>query len=204
MCSAFIRRFHPAERSRADFAITASIARDLGLELEDSSPARCFDKLAASVKTYAGISYRKLAETDPQWPIVGRSDLYYGGTTYENRQGLGVHLALNAPVSIQTNSPESLRPGEDQWLAVPITRLYDRGVTVTTSELLHSHIGAAAVFLHPDTASKLGVSAGDQVKVNGFQAELRIDETVPVSVALLPRSMGFPLNAPVIAGLKKA
>lgn len=203
-----VQRFYPAVpprgETRADFAITASIASDLGLELEDRSPARCFDKLAASVKTYTGISYRKLAETDPQWPIVGRSDLYYGGTTYENRQGLGVHLALNAPVSIQRNSPESLRPGEDLWLAVPITHLYDRGVTVTTSELLLSHIGAAAVFLHPDTASKLGASAGDQVKVNGFQAELRIDATVPVSVALLPRSMGFPLNAPVIAGLKKA
>ena len=30
-----------------------------------------------------------------QWPIVGRGDMYYGGTTYENKQGLGVHLALD-------------------------------------------------------------------------------------------------------------
>jgi hypothetical protein len=50
----------------------------------------------------------------------------------------------------------------------------------------------------------LGVKAGDQLKIDGFQAEVRLDETVPASVALLPRSMGFPIDAPVVAGLKKA
>ena len=137
------------------------------------------EKLAASVKAFAGVSYRKLAETNEQWPIVGRRDLYYGGTTYENKQGLGVHLALNAPVPIPSISVKSLRPDEDQWLAVPVTRLYDRGLTVTTSELLRAHIGAAAVFLHPDTAAKLGVAAGEQVKVNGFQAEVRLGCNCP-------------------------
>jgi anaerobic selenocysteine-containing dehydrogenase len=70
--------------------------------------------------------------------------------------------------------------------------------------LLRSHIGSTAVFLHPDSAAKLGVAAGEQIKINGFQAEVRLDETVPASVALLPRSMGFPINAPAVAGLKKA
>jgi NADH-quinone oxidoreductase subunit G len=162
------------------------------------------DRLAASVKSFAGVSYRKLAETREQWPIVGRRDLYYGGTTYENKQGLGVQLALNAPVSIPPVAAQSLRPDEDQWLAVPVTRLYDRGLTVNTSALLDPHIGAPAVFLHPDSAVKLGVAAGEQVKVNGFPAEVRLDDTVPASVALLPRSMGFPINAPAVAGLKKA
>ncbi len=143
-------------------------------------------------------------ETHEQWPIVGRRDLYYGGTTYENRQGLGVQLALNAPFPVKSIAVKSPRPDEDQWLAVPVTRLYDRGLTVATSELLLPHIGAAAVFLHPASAVRLGVKAGEQLNIDGFQAEVRLDETVPASVALLPRSMGFPINAPVIAGLKKA
>jgi NADH-quinone oxidoreductase subunit G len=172
--------------------------------MEESSASLVMDGLAASVKAFAGISYRKLAETHEQWPIVGRRDLYYGGTTYENRQGLGVQLALNAPFPVKSAAMKSLRPDEDQWLAVPVTRIYDRGLTVSTSELLLPHIGVAAVFLHPDSAAKLGVKAGEQLKVNGFQAEVRLDETVPASVALLPRSMGFPINAPVVAGLKKA
>ncbi len=203
-----VQRFYPAvpprSETRADYAITASIAKELGIELEGGSPSLVMDRLASVVKAFAGISYRRLAETVEQWPIVGRRDLYYGGTTYENRQGLGVHLALNAPVPIPTVSAEFLRPGEDQWLAVPVTRLYDRGITVTTSELLRAHIGAAAVLLHPDAAKNLNVAAGEQVNINGFQAEVRLDDTVPASVVLLPRSMGFPINAPVIAGLKKA
>jgi NADH-quinone oxidoreductase subunit G len=203
-----VQRYYPAVPPRgetmADFAITASIAKELGIELEGHSASLGMDKLAASVRAFAGISYRRLAETNEQWPIVGRRDLYYGGTTYENRQGLGVQLALDVPAPIPSSSVESLRPDEDQWLAVPVTRLYDRGITVTTSKLLRAHIGTAAVLLHPDTAKKLNVAAGELVDVNGFQAEVRLDTTVPASVALLPRSMGFPINAPVVAGLKKA
>jgi NADH-quinone oxidoreductase subunit G len=164
------------------------------------------DRLAVSVKAFAGFSYRKLAETDEQWPIVGRRDLYYGGTTYENKQGLGVTLTLSpSPTGRGARGlGKPLRPDEDQWLAVPVTRLYDRGITVTTSEMLRTHIGEAIVLLHPETAKKLGVIAGGQVKINGFQAEVRLDATVPASVALLPRSMGFPIDAPAVAELKKA
>jgi anaerobic selenocysteine-containing dehydrogenase len=60
------------------------------------------------------------------------------------------------------------------------------------------------VLLHPETAKKLGAAAGDQVDLYGFRAEVQLDATVPASVALLPRSMGIPINAPVVAGLKKA
>ena len=210
-----VQRFYPAlpprGETRADFAITASIANELGFELEGRSASLVMDKLAASVKVFAGISYRKLAETKEQWPIVGRGDdllgkSYYGGMTYENKQGLGVQLAVakRAPIPIPAISVESLRPDEDQWLAVPVTRLYDRGITVTTSELLRAHIGEATVLLHPETARKLGVAAGGQVIFNGFRAEVRLDASVPASVVLLPRSMGFPIDAPAVAGLKKA
>ncbi|HEY5271325.1 MAG TPA: NADH-quinone oxidoreductase subunit NuoG [Anaerolineales bacterium] len=203
-----VQRFYPAVpprgETKADFAITASIAKELGLELEGHSASLVMDKLAASVKAFAGFSYRKLAETNEQWPIVGRRDLYYGGTTYENKQGLGVQLALNAPAPIPSIFMETLRPDDDRWLAVPVTRLYDRGLTVTTSELLRTHIGEATVLLHPETAKKLGVAAGGQVMVNGFRAEVRLDATVPASVALVPRSMGFLIDAPAVAEMKKA
>ncbi len=205
-----VQRFYPAlpprGETKADFAITAAIAKELSLELEGRSASLVMDKLAASVKAFAGFSYPKLAETNEQWPIVGRRDLYYGGTTYENKQGLGVTLALSPYPTGRTarGLGKLLRPDEDQWLAVPVTRLYDRGITVTTSELLRTRIGGVTVLLHPDTAKKLGVAAGGQVKVNGFRAEVRLDATVPASVVLLPRSMGFPINAPAVAGLKKA
>ncbi|MEZ0397163.1 MAG: NADH-quinone oxidoreductase subunit NuoG [Anaerolineales bacterium] len=91
-----VQRFYPATpplgETRPDFAIAASVAAAAGLEVEGRSALLVMDKIAAAVPAFAGISYGKLAEVTEQWPIVGRGDLYYGGTTYENRQGLGVHL----------------------------------------------------------------------------------------------------------------
>jgi NADH-quinone oxidoreductase subunit G len=205
-----VQRFHPAVpprgQARPDFAITAQVAAGLGLEIESRSASHILDKLAAAVKAFSGISFLKLAEVADQWPIVGRCDLYYGGTTYSNKQGLGVTLVLNPPVSPAPSSlgRDFLRPDEDQWLAVPVTSLYDRGITVSTSELLQQHIGETSVILHPESARSLGVQAGDPLEVNGVQAQVVLDETVPASVVLVPRSMGLPVSKPVVAELKKA
>ena len=203
-----VQRFYPAVpppgETRPDFAITAALAKELGIELEGRSAAHVMDRIAASARVFEGVSFRKLAEVTEQWPLVGRGDLYYGGTSYENKQGLGVQLALATLTPI--SSPEqgkTLRPDEDQWLAVPVTRLYDRGITVLTSELLHQRIGGAIVFLHPDMAKTLAVEAGGQVELNGNRLEVRLDTGVPASVALVPRSMGVPIYAPVAAKLKK-
>jgi len=91
------QRFYPAVPARgqtkADFAITAEIGKELGIELEGRSASLVMDKIAAQVPAFAGISYGKLAEVSEQWPLVGRGDLYYGGAAYENKQGLGVQLA---------------------------------------------------------------------------------------------------------------
>ena len=206
-----VQRFYPAvpplAQAHPDFAITARIAAKLGLELEGISATHVMDRLAASVKAFSGVSYLKLAETTDQWPIVGRADLYYGGTSYENKQGLGVHLDI-AHLPSPTGSGAGgegkfLRPDEDQWLAVPMTRLYDRGITVVTSELLEQHIGETTVILNPEAAKSLGVQSGDLLQVDGMNAQAVLDETVPASVVLVPRSMGLPVGIPVVAKLKK-
>jgi NADH-quinone oxidoreductase subunit G len=205
-----VQRFYPAvpprSQARPDFAITAQVAAKLDLEIESHSAAHVMDRLASSVKAFSGISYLKLAEVAEQWPIVGRSDMYYGGTTYANKQGLGVHLALAPLPSLSGNGVQgqTLRPDEDQWLAVPVTRLFDRGITVRTSELLQPHIGEPNVILHPGTARSLDIQPGDLLELNETHARAVLDETVPASVVLVPRSMGLPVGTPVVAKLKKA
>jgi NADH-quinone oxidoreductase subunit G len=96
-----VQRFYPATpalgESKADYAITAQLAAELGVEVEGRSARLVMDKIAATVPAFAGLSFGKLAEVSEQWPIVGRGDLYYGGTTYENSQGLGAHLGAALP-----------------------------------------------------------------------------------------------------------
>jgi NADH-quinone oxidoreductase subunit G len=93
-----VQCFYPAVpaigETKVDYAITALIAKELGLGLESQSVSLVMDKIATSIPAFTGITYGKLAEVTEQWPIIGRNDLYYGGTSYQNSQGLGVHLGL--------------------------------------------------------------------------------------------------------------
>ena len=210
-----VQRFHPAVPvtgdSKADFSITSQIARHMGVILEGTSVSAVFDILAASVKSFEGLNYARLAEVRPQWPIVGRGDLYYGGTTYENTQGMGVQLSAAATRGEKVNIPKvqreaAPRPKENELLAVPVTKLYDRGTTVLPAGLLHERIGEASVILHPDAAEELGVEAGQTVNVsfNGVSggAVVKLDDTIPVGVALIPRSMGLAIREPVAVKVK--
>ncbi len=210
-----VQRFYPAVPvtgdAKADFAITSQIARHMAVVLEGTSVSAVFDILAESVKSFEGLNYDKLAEVKPQWPIVGRGDLYYGGTTYENAQGMGVQLSAAAARGEKLSIPRvqkeaAPRPKENELLAVPVTKLYDRGTTVRPAELLHERIGDASVVLHPDAAKELGVEAGQTVNVsfNGVSGEavVKLDDTISVGVALIPRSMGLAIREPVAVKVK--
>ncbi len=100
------------------------------------------------MKSFEGLDYAKLAEVTEQWPIIGRGDVYYGGTSYENKQGLGAQLTSAAGRGETYKLPaakkaKSLRPKEGEVLAVPVTKLYDQGATVVPAELLAERIGEA-------------------------------------------------------------
>ncbi len=210
-----VQRFFPAVpplgEARPDYAVAAEMGARLGLDVEGRSATLVFDRLANQVKDFEGLSYAKLAEVVEQWPIVGRGDLYYGGTTYENTQGLGVQLVSGAERGETASLPRvekeaGRRPKEDELLAVPVTKLFDRGVTVVPAELLTGRIGQATIALHPEAARKLGVQAGAKVKVSfdGMQGEavVKFDETISTGVALIPRSMGLAIREPAAIKVK--
>jgi predicted molibdopterin-dependent oxidoreductase YjgC len=209
-----VQRFYaavpPRGDAKADFAITSQVAKQMGIILEGSSASVVFDILTNSLDTFAELSYVRLAEVHGQWPIVGRGDLYYGGTTYENTQGLGIQLvpAAQAGGSVRiakVRREAALRPREKELLAVPVNKLYDLGVTVASAGLLENRIGEATVILHPASAQKFGLAAGQRVTVsfdgvNG-EAVVKIDDTISTGVALVPRSMGIAIREPVAARL---
>ncbi|MDO9300579.1 MAG: molybdopterin-dependent oxidoreductase, partial [Anaerolineales bacterium] len=210
-----VQRFYaavPAKgETKPDFAITSQVAKGMGVILEGSSVSVVFDILANSLDAFTDLSYEKLAEAHGQYPIVGRGDLYYGGTTYENTQGLGVQLVPIAQAGgavhiSKVRKEAALRPKENELLAVPVNKLYDRGVTVNPTQLLDGRIGEAAITLHPSTAKEFGFEAGARVKIkfNGVSAEVtvKIDDTISTGVALVPRSMGLAIREPVVAKIK--
>ena len=205
-----VQRFNPAvpakPGTKADYAILAAIAKKCGIELEGRSPLLVMNKLAPAEAAFANISYAKLAEVTEQWPVVGRGDMYYGGTSYENTQGLGVHLTLAGAAPAAIASGNGFPQGE--LVAVPVTRLYDQGNTVRPAKLLESHIGSASVWVNPITGAKIGVDNGGQAQVslNGIEAEVSVkfDATLTPNVILVYRSFGIPISEPTVATLTVA
>ncbi len=185
--------------TRPDFTITAQIAVRFGLEIEGRFAPRIFSALAEEVESYSGLTYVAISRTEEQWPIVGRSDMYYGGTTYENSLGLGVQLpagdgsfegAWKAPSGKEVSG----------LTAVPVTVLYDQGSVISQSKTLAPRLAQPHVIVSASDAGGLGLENDSiaSVQVNGREIELsvRLDESVPAGFVLVPRSMGLNLEAP--------
>ncbi len=203
-----VQRFYmavpPKPDTRADFTITAQIALRLDLDLEGRLPARVFQKLSTIAPRYAGLNYIALAQVEEQWPIVGRGDMYYGGTTYDNNQGMGAKLVtaistLNEIENIEFDKFE-VSEADKGLVAVPVTLLYDRGEIISKSETLTPRLANAHIVIHSNKAEEYNLVAGGKaiVKLAGLEKTftVQIDENTPKGFLLVPRSMGLVVNGP--------
>ena len=202
-----VQRFYPAVASfrgvMADFRITAELGKRLGYDIEGRAPSLIFQRLSEALKDYAGLTYPKLAEVHDQWPLIRRHDLFYGGTGYENRQGLGVQLqpaAQNGRAAQTAGTDGKLSAQAGEVLLTPITRLYDRGTTVLPTLLLHARMARPELWMHPTTASEFSLAHNDHATFDlgtgPVEVEIKLDEMLPKGIALVPRSVGIPVSAP--------
>jgi NADH-quinone oxidoreductase subunit G len=202
-----VQRFYPAVlptgETKSDWRIVMSLANAMGIEMDYPSAAAVMLDVAESVAEYKGLSYQALSEVEPQWPHVGDRSLPFGGTAFENTQGLGVQIGPtmmpDEPSEIAWTMPVE-EPEEEGLLLVPITHLYDPGITVRASKVLHARLAKLQLELNPKDASRLGVGDGAQVelRVNGQSVRLpaRLVDTVPEGVALMPRGLGAQVVKP--------
>jgi NADH-quinone oxidoreductase subunit G len=210
-----VQRFYPAVppqgETRPDWWITSSLGARLSSLAVPVSAAACMDEIATAVPAYAGISYQALAEVPEQWPLVGGDDLYFGGTAYANRQGVGVKLASGVELgtSAEVSWPQPpAPPAGPGLLLIPVHRLYDRGTTLLPSTLLEPHRAGQHIELNPEDALALGVSAGNRLEIewDGRVASCAaaVSPQVPPGAVLVPRSSGLNLLAPTRARLRLA
>ena len=206
-----VQRFYAAlpalPDTRPDFTITAQLAARLGLELEGRFALRVFAALAEAVPAFEGLTFNRLSEVEEQWPIVGREDMYYGGTTYANYQGLGAHLGKVEGGDDTIWRAKVRKDAMGSGLkAVPVTVLYDRGTVIGRSNTLGPRLAERHFAVNPKDAKKHGLIDGEKARIeaDGRGAELvvRVSENVPVGFALVPRSMGLDLDGPAEAAVK--
>jgi len=199
---------HPKGNTKADFDIAAMIGTSLGLQLQGKYPSKVFPDICNQVISYEGLTYNRLAEVTDQWPIIGRDDLYYGGTSYANKQGLGVQLPPDPTPSSQshddftdsTQSPEESDGEDKELIAIPVTKLYDQGVMMRSTKILEKRLTEPFIAMNPIDAQKQKTADGMTVtvSVNGVSAPavVKTDETVPAGYVLVPRSLGIPVVEP--------
>jgi NADH-quinone oxidoreductase subunit G len=175
------------------------IGERLGYGAPAASAVAVMADIARDVPQYAGITYSAMARVEAQWPDVGGEDLYYGGTAFQNRHGLGVQWAAaaedgQAGLSVRpAEAGAALEAGGDRLVVVPITVVYDAEPVLDKTELLHGRVPAPHVGLNPVDAHKLGLGDGDMLEItaNGrvIVAAARIDGRVPQGVATMPRRL---------------
>jgi NADH-quinone oxidoreductase subunit G len=210
-----VQRFYPAVpprgETRPDWWIAGEIGGRLGAPSAPASAADALETIAAAVPAYAGITYAALAETVEQWPVVGGEDLYFGGTAYANRQGLGVKRSTGIELgrSMETAWPD--RPAaavETGLLFVPVHRLYDRGTTVLPSMLLEPHLTRQQVEMNAAAAQAVGVVENGRVTLQwdgrNATAEVGVRSDVPDGVVLVPHSSGLALQTPARGTIRPA
>jgi anaerobic selenocysteine-containing dehydrogenase len=72
--------------------------------------------------------------------------------------------------------------------------------------LLKGRIPEPKVWVNPESAARFNLSAGSRVTFaldgSPVEATLAIKDDVPQGVVLVPRSVGLPIEAPVVVELK--
>jgi NADH-quinone oxidoreductase subunit G len=208
-----VQRYYPAVQaygeSEPDWKILTRIGAALGIELASLSAAGVFLRLAETIPDYEGLSYQKLAEAQEQWPPVGDSDLYYGGTTYNNHQGLGVQLMPSTQrgeaFELRWREPAKMPRRGKIWM-LPVKTLYDRSVNMNASQVLEPRMAKLHLRLNPVDAKRIGVEEGDKLRVilkgHSVEAPTLVEELVPKGQVLVYRHTGLPVVEPVIVELK--
>jgi NADH-quinone oxidoreductase subunit G len=192
-----VQRFYPAipAKAKADFQIAAEIGEKLGVSVPKFA-SLVFAEIAKTVPAYAGLSYQELAKVVKQFPDVGGVDLYYGGTSYENKEGLGVQLKSGAergePVAAgKVEAPSVKRLG---LTLVPTTLLYDRGTTFLPATLIHPRLPIWQVEFNAADAERLSIKDGDAVKLTvgevSANVKAHVNGRAPEGVVLMPESLG--------------
>ncbi len=190
-----VQRFYAAlpvsADARPDWDIIVDIGRRLGMNWRYFTAEQVMEELVGVVPAYAGLTCARLAQTREQWPPVSAEDLYFGGTAYDNRGGLGAQYPAECEKmprwAVTWVEPPALPSGET--VAVPVRRLYHRGTLIAQSHVLDAHTLAPYIELSQADAARLGIADGDVVTVTLASGEremtARVDGQAPTGAVLV-------------------
>ncbi len=199
-----VQRFYTAQgpmgQALPAWQVMSRVGEALGQGRAKLSAAAVMLDITKHVPAFEGMRYKELAKVERQFPDVGGEDLYYGGTAYQNKGGLGVQIAAAADAGEgaaagEVHLPQVPQPSAGELLIVPATRLYNREAAFRPSALVNPRVMVPYVEVNQADADKLGIAQGDVVEVSaaGMTAPVRVKAHVnggtPEGALLLPRHL---------------
>lgn len=175
-----VQRYYPAippvGESREDWRIFGQIGEKMGLGKPAFAASLVFRDISKAVPQYQEMDYRSLARVEEQWPIIGRDDLYYGGTSYDNKSGLGQQWAAAAETGDVDSFavPDVASAPASGVQLVRAAALYTPGTLINHSEVIAERLAQPALFVNEADAGSLAVNDGDVVSVAGVAGEVRV------------------------------
>lgn len=196
-----VQRFYTAQGPMGEALPAWQVLSRLSETLEQGrakmSAAAVMLDITKHVTEFEGMRYRELAKVERQFPDVGGEDLYYGGTAYANKGGLGVQIPAQADdgkvKAGKVELPDAPKANNGELMVIPVTRLYNRASTFKPSTIVHPRVLMPYVEINEADANKMGIAQGDVVEVTAGRSSLRVKASVngaaPEGAVVLPRHM---------------
>ncbi|MBN2060089.1 MAG: molybdopterin-dependent oxidoreductase [Deltaproteobacteria bacterium] len=163
------KAINPAGQAMADWEIIRDLSKQMGYEMNYSSPEEIFNEIRRLTPPYQGISYQRIEEDGIKWPCP---DEAHPGTEHLHQDSFPIGRALFMPV-------EHRLPMENPDADYPFMLLTGRdshhahtGTMTRRSKTLSSIVPEAYVEINPLDAAAADVKNGEDLKITSRRGEV--------------------------------
>jgi len=172
------KAIEPVGDARPDWWITCQIAKRLGGEGFDfSHPSEILEEIASVTPSYQGLSYDRLEHGGLPWPCKAPD---HPGTPILHTERFATPSGKGRFVPLKYKPPAEL-PDADYPLTLTTDRSlyhYHTGTMTRRVKGLETLNGRELLRMHPEDASRLGVSDGETVRVLSRRGEVTAEANV--------------------------
>lgn len=180
------RAVTPVGDALADWQIISNVASKLGHEWGYNSAEDVFNELCKATAQYAGLSYQRLEKQGIQWPCPNPE---HPGTPILHSAGPARGKGLFSVVAFRGAAEDA---DQDYPFIMTTGRIlyhYHTGSMTRNASGLKAHRDRELVEVNPADAQRLGLEAGDFVRVSSrrgqVEAEIALTDRVPPGVVFM-------------------
>ena len=167
-------------QAKADWEIIAELSSRMGYPMSYASPEHIMLEIHALTPSYAGITYDRIEKSGIQWPCPNTT---HPGTKFLHKDRFSRGLGLLS--AIEYKPPAEIPDAEYPFVMTTGRVLYQYHTANMTrlSEGIMQRCPESLVEIHPNDADRLGVSAGQAVKVSSRRGVVEAKTQVTTRVA---------------------